>query len=503
MHVPFAFRSAPASVASQGLGVHRARHSRTWARARAARVRVRAGLAGAGDVVGAAAVVAEVWQCLLAAHASRWPRTRRQETASSVPPQPAPSRPASARPAPAPARPRVRCEVPHRGELTARAGRRSRDRATGMSDFRSLAAPRAARTRRACRAAALGSAPFSAALASRCSSQFSPSSNARSSSGSSRSVGHRDVGAVQIAIAERCAIAVDVGSRHLAGRQILLERRRGYGCGSTRDAGRGAGREARPRRLAARSFTSRCELGPGTEVPGAHRLDEALALCVERQPGRAGRGWRRGHSAARGLATAAAREVREADGGAQDEQTGEALGTHDRTRSTLRAAPRAAFLARASAGDPPGGSRYPRAMAEQPSGAAGCVGLPGRAAPRTSDEMPRPIAAPIDWTRDRARADKRRTRRAGLTPPAMSRPRRGFERRGARRAPSAPMHRCFRRRPAPELLSAPASLHHGAWLVRSRSPSRSRLVPIVCPFCRRKKLVDRTPKQFRVCPHCR
>jgi ribosomal protein L37AE/L43A len=30
----------------------------------------------------------------------------------------------------------------------------------------------------------------------------------------------------------------------------------------------------------------------------------------------------------------------------------------------------------------------------------------------------------------------------------------------------------------------------------------SRLVTIVCPFCRRKKLVDRAPKQFRVCPHC-
>lgn len=30
----------------------------------------------------------------------------------------------------------------------------------------------------------------------------------------------------------------------------------------------------------------------------------------------------------------------------------------------------------------------------------------------------------------------------------------------------------------------------------------SRLIEITCPHCRMKKLVDRAPKQFRVCPRC-
>jgi transposase-like protein len=30
----------------------------------------------------------------------------------------------------------------------------------------------------------------------------------------------------------------------------------------------------------------------------------------------------------------------------------------------------------------------------------------------------------------------------------------------------------------------------------------SRLVAITCPYCRRKKMVERAPKQFRTCPHC-
>jgi len=30
----------------------------------------------------------------------------------------------------------------------------------------------------------------------------------------------------------------------------------------------------------------------------------------------------------------------------------------------------------------------------------------------------------------------------------------------------------------------------------------SRLVEITCPHCRKKKLVTRAPKQFRICPHC-
>lgn len=30
----------------------------------------------------------------------------------------------------------------------------------------------------------------------------------------------------------------------------------------------------------------------------------------------------------------------------------------------------------------------------------------------------------------------------------------------------------------------------------------ARLVQVQCPHCGRKKLVDRTPKQFRVCPRC-
>jgi len=34
------------------------------------------------------------------------------------------------------------------------------------------------------------------------------------------------------------------------------------------------------------------------------------------------------------------------------------------------------------------------------------------------------------------------------------------------------------------------------------SAALSRLVEITCPYCRRKKLVAREPKQFRVCPRC-
>lgn len=30
----------------------------------------------------------------------------------------------------------------------------------------------------------------------------------------------------------------------------------------------------------------------------------------------------------------------------------------------------------------------------------------------------------------------------------------------------------------------------------------SRLVAITCPYCGKQKAVDRTPKQFRVCPRC-
>jgi hypothetical protein len=30
----------------------------------------------------------------------------------------------------------------------------------------------------------------------------------------------------------------------------------------------------------------------------------------------------------------------------------------------------------------------------------------------------------------------------------------------------------------------------------------SRMVPVKCPWCRYHKLVERTPKQFRVCPRC-
>ena len=30
----------------------------------------------------------------------------------------------------------------------------------------------------------------------------------------------------------------------------------------------------------------------------------------------------------------------------------------------------------------------------------------------------------------------------------------------------------------------------------------SRLTAITCPHCGEKKLVDRTPRQFRVCPRC-
>lgn len=30
----------------------------------------------------------------------------------------------------------------------------------------------------------------------------------------------------------------------------------------------------------------------------------------------------------------------------------------------------------------------------------------------------------------------------------------------------------------------------------------SRLTAITCPHCGKQKMVDRTPKQFRVCPRC-
>jgi hypothetical protein len=30
----------------------------------------------------------------------------------------------------------------------------------------------------------------------------------------------------------------------------------------------------------------------------------------------------------------------------------------------------------------------------------------------------------------------------------------------------------------------------------------SRLVEICCPWCRKMKLVEREPKQFRICPYC-
>jgi ribosomal protein S27E len=34
------------------------------------------------------------------------------------------------------------------------------------------------------------------------------------------------------------------------------------------------------------------------------------------------------------------------------------------------------------------------------------------------------------------------------------------------------------------------------------SVALSRLVTITCPYCRKKKLVAREPKQFRTCPRC-
>jgi ribosomal protein L37AE/L43A len=34
------------------------------------------------------------------------------------------------------------------------------------------------------------------------------------------------------------------------------------------------------------------------------------------------------------------------------------------------------------------------------------------------------------------------------------------------------------------------------------SAALSRMVAIACPYCHRKKLVSREPRQFRLCPHC-
>jgi transposase-like protein len=54
------------------------------------------------------------------------------------------------------------------------------------------------------------------------------------------------------------------------------------------------------------------------------------------------------------------------------------------------------------------------------------------------------------------------------------------------------------------VLAFAAGPHHAGEMANpiALSAALSRLVAITCPHCRRKKLVARDPKRFRVCPHC-
>jgi transposase-like protein len=49
-----------------------------------------------------------------------------------------------------------------------------------------------------------------------------------------------------------------------------------------------------------------------------------------------------------------------------------------------------------------------------------------------------------------------------------------------------------------------ARAHHHGLMANpiALSIALSRLVAITCPWCKKKKLVAREPKQFRVCPSC-